>query len=95
MQKQTQQAINDFLQNHKQWQLVDSALHRALKFKDFKQAFAFMTQVAEWAEAMNHHPAWSNSYSRVEINLITTEIGAITELDIKLATMIEEAVKAV
>lgn len=87
---QSKQAIESFLEHYAHWQLHDGKLHRELKFKDFKQAFAFMTQVAQLAEEINHHPLWVNSYSRVEIQLITTELHAITDLDIKLATKIEQ-----
>lgn len=90
MEIQSKQAIESFLEQCNQWQLHNGKLYRELKFKDFKQAFAFMAQVAQLAEEINHHPLWVNSYSRVEIQLITTELNAITELDIKLATRIEQ-----
>ena len=68
------------------------ALHRALTFKTFQQAFAFMTEVALFAEAVNHHPEWSNVYNRVSITLTTHDAGGITDKDITMALYINEVV---
>ncbi|CAN5799228.1 hypothetical protein BH10BAC3_BH10BAC3_17900 [soil metagenome] len=73
------------------WQEQDNKLSRTFKFKDFSEAFAFMTRVAIEAERMNHHPNWSNVYNTVEINLNTHDAGDIvTEKDRKLAKVIDE-----
>ena len=73
------------------WQEEDNKLKRSLKFKDFKQAMAFMNQVADVAEAMNHHPWWSNVYNKVTIELTTHDAGNIvTEKDRQLARRIDE-----
>ncbi len=61
------------------------AITKKFVFKDFKQAFAFMTKVADVAEDMNHHPEWFNVYKTVEVTLSTHDAGGLTELDIKLA----------
>ena len=75
--------------NH--FQQKNSALVAAFQFKNFKEAFAFMTEVAAIAESMNHHPEWSNVYNRVEITLRTHDDGNIvTEKDFLLATAIEQ-----
>ncbi len=72
------------------WQEQDNKLSRTFKFKDFSEAFAFMTRVAIEAERMNHHPNWSNVYNTVEINLNTHDAGDIvTEKDRKLAKVID------
>lgn len=69
----------------------DNALVASLKFKDFSSAWAFMNQVAEAAEAMDHHPDWRNVYNRVEITLQTHDAGnRITALDHQLAEKITE-----
>ena len=69
---------------------VGDALVADLQFADFKQAFRFMTLVAELAEAQQHHPEWRNVYNRVSIRLMTHDAGnRITELDRKLAASIE------
>lgn len=64
------------------------AITRTLSFKNFSEAFAFMTRVALKAEKMNHHPEWSNVYNKVTITLTTHDAGALTEKDIKLAEYI-------
>ena len=72
------------------WQEIDNQLKRTFEFKDFIEAFAFMTQVALIAEKMNHHPAWFNVYNRVEISLTTHDAGnTITEKDRALAKAID------
>ncbi|SCA57357.1 putative pterin-4-alpha-carbinolamine dehydratase [Candidatus Terasakiella magnetica] len=68
------------------------AMVRTFKFKDFNQAFAFMTQVALKAEKMNHHPEWFNVYNRVEVTLTTHDTGGISEKDIKLAEFMDALV---
>ena len=61
------------------------AIKRTFVFKDFGEAFAFMTRIALVAEQMNHHPEWSNVWNRVEVTLSTHDAGGVTELDLKLA----------
>lgn len=71
------------------WQEKGKELYREFKFQDFKQAFGFMTKVAEAAEAMNHHPRWQNKYNRVEIWLSTHSEGQVTDKDRQLAMEID------
>ena len=61
------------------------ALVKEFKFKSFIDAFGWMTRVAIWAEKWNHHPEWSNVYSRVNVILITHDVDGLSDLDIKLA----------
>ena len=71
------------------WQEIDNALTADFEFEDFVQAFAFMTRVAEAAEAMNHHPEWRNVYNRVSIRLTTHDAGnTVTDKDRQLAAEI-------
>lgn len=73
------------------WQEEKNRLHRTFKFRDFTEAFAFMTEVAFAAEKHNHHPNWSNVWNTVEIHLTTHDAGNIvTEKDRKLAKAIDE-----
>ena len=65
------------------------AITRQFKFKDFSEAFGFMTRVALLAQAADHHPDWSNSYNKVTITLSTHSAGGLTEKDVKLATQID------
>ncbi|MEM9158055.1 MAG: 4a-hydroxytetrahydrobiopterin dehydratase [Verrucomicrobiota bacterium] len=71
------------------WQLVEGKLTKEFKFKSFVRAFGFMSQVAIVAEKMNHHPEWSNVYSRVRVQLTTHDVGGLSELDFKLAKKME------
>ncbi len=71
------------------WSLSDDKLEREFLFRDFVEAFGFMSQVALHAEKQNHHPEWSNVYKRVKIALTTHELGGISERDFELAAAIE------
>ncbi|ROI10369.1 4a-hydroxytetrahydrobiopterin dehydratase [Chryseobacterium sp. H3056] len=73
------------------WTEKDGKLEQTFKFKDFSEAFAFMTRVALVAESMQHHPDWSNSYNQVTITLVTHDAGnKITEKDHQLAKAIDK-----
>ena len=62
-----------------------AAIARRFEFRNFSEAFAFMTRVALAAEKMDHHPDWSNVYKTVDVKLSTHDRGGVTELDIELA----------
>ena len=71
------------------WEEKNDKLISSFQFKDFKEAFAFMTKVADAAEEMNHHPWWSNVYNKVSFELCTHDDGDIvTEKDHRLAARI-------
>ncbi len=75
------------------WKESDNKLYRKFEFKNFSEAFAFMTRVALAAEKMNHHPLWTNVYNSVEIWLSTHDAGDIvTEKDKKLSAVIDKLV---
>jgi 4a-hydroxytetrahydrobiopterin dehydratase len=61
------------------------AITRKFEFRNFNEAFGFMSRAALMAEKLNHHPEWSNVYKTVEVTLSTHDAGGLTELDIKLA----------
>lgn len=61
------------------------AIFKSFKFKDFKAAFGFMTQVGMKAEQMDHHPEWFNVYNRVDVTLATHDADGVTALDVELA----------
>lgn len=72
------------------WSEKEDALHRNFTFADFRQAFAFMTEVAFAAEAADHHPNWSNVYNRVSVSLTTHDAGnTVTDKDRDLARAID------
>jgi 4a-hydroxytetrahydrobiopterin dehydratase len=73
------------------WQEINNQLQRSFTFKDFSEAFAFMTRVALLAEKADHHPWWSNVYNKVDIKLNTHTAGNIvTEKDRSLAKEIDK-----
>lgn len=74
------------------WEVVEGRLHRELVFADFAEAFGFLARVAVVAEGMGHHPDWSNSWNRVVIDLVSHDVGAITERDLALATAISAVI---
>jgi 4a-hydroxytetrahydrobiopterin dehydratase len=75
------------------WQEKNNKLYRKFKFKNFSEAFAFMTRVALEAEKMDHHPLWTNVYDTVEIWLSTHSAGdKVTNKDNQLAEKIDDLV---
>ena len=75
------------------WQEKNNKLYRKFQFKDFSEAFAFMTRVALEAEKMNHHPLWTNVYNTVEMWLSTHSAGdVVTSKDRQLAEKIDDLV---
>jgi 4a-hydroxytetrahydrobiopterin dehydratase len=83
-------AVAAELKNLPGWEVRDDKLYREFKFKNFVDAFGFMTRVALKAEAMNHHPDWSNGYNRVKVELVTHDAGGLTERDFTLAKAMNE-----
>jgi 4a-hydroxytetrahydrobiopterin dehydratase len=82
--------IESALHNLSGWRVVEGKLHREYRFSDFVQAFGFMASAALRAEAMGHHPEWTNVYNRVTIDLVTHDAGGITAKDLQLAGQFEE-----
>jgi 4a-hydroxytetrahydrobiopterin dehydratase len=70
------------------------AITRSYLFKDFNTAFGFMTRAAMMADKLDHHPEWFNVYNRVEVTLATHDVDGVTELDVKLASFMDDAAKA-
>ena len=74
-----------------EWIEQNNRLKKAFKFKNFSEAFAFMTRVAMLAEQMDHHPFWTNVYNTVNIELSTHDAGdMVTDKDRKLASAIDQ-----
>jgi 4a-hydroxytetrahydrobiopterin dehydratase len=72
------------------WVLEDNQLKRTFEFKNFIEAFSFMTKVALLAEKMDHHPSWTNVYNKVDISLCTHSANnTVTEKDRELAKQID------
>ncbi len=72
------------------WQIIDGKLHKQFEFSGFVEAFGFMTMAALVAERMDHHPKWTNVYTKVDIDLLTHRSGGITSLDFALAGAMEK-----
>ena len=70
------------------------AIQRSFKFADFNAAFGFMTRAAIRAEQLDHHPEWFNVYNRVDVTLATHDADGVTELDVTLATFMNDAAAA-
>ncbi|MGB8701894.1 MAG: 4a-hydroxytetrahydrobiopterin dehydratase [Thermosynechococcaceae cyanobacterium] len=86
--KMTDKEIETAIAQLTEWTVVNGKLNRAFKFKNFVDAFGFMTKVAIVAEKADHHPELFNVYNRVVIDLVTHDVGGIGTLDIELATKI-------
>jgi len=83
--KLTTEEIHTSLKDLNGWQLEGGKLHKVFTFKDFVEAWSFMSACAIHAEKMDHHPEWSNVYNQVKVDLTTHDAGGITHLDIELA----------
>ena len=87
MKKLSKIEITNKLKRLSGWKLVKgrSAITKTFKFKNFTEAFGWMTSVALYAEKKDHHPEWFNVYSTVEVTLSTHDAGGVTNLDIDMA----------
>lgn len=86
-QRLTESETGDALEGLDGWTAATDrhAIEKIFEFRTFNEAFGFMTRVALSAEKMNHHPEWSNVYRTVSVTLTTHDAGGVTDLDIKLA----------
>jgi 4a-hydroxytetrahydrobiopterin dehydratase len=90
----TKEEVNSYLAlNLKSWVNTESAITREFKFRNFVDAFSFMTAVALEAEKMDHHPDWTNVYDKVTISLNTHTAKGITQMDFDLAKKIDAIYK--
>jgi 4a-hydroxytetrahydrobiopterin dehydratase len=93
MKKLSEQEIQDRMPEiDTAWSVKGKFLHRELLFKDFVEAFSFMTAVALVAEKSAHHPNWKNAYNKVTIDLNTHDVDGISTKDIDLAKVIDKLI---
>jgi 4a-hydroxytetrahydrobiopterin dehydratase len=87
----SQAEVDALLAAYPAWTLREDglAIEREFKFKDFNQAFGFMTRVALYADKADHHPEWFNVYNRVRITLTTHDADGLSERDVAMARAIE------
>lgn len=81
--------LNEGKDTDAQWKLEEGKLSKTFKFKSFIRAFGWMSQMAIWAEKLNHHPEWFNVYNKVDVKLTTHDVDGISDLDFKLANKME------
>lgn len=89
-QKLSPQELEEALKTLANWRLVNGKMQREFVFKNFVEAFGFMTRVALHAEKLNHHPEWFNVYKKVTVDLTTHDVAGISNLDIELARILDE-----
>jgi len=86
----SEKQLSDLLKTKNlEWNIRNNSIQKEFVFKNFIEAFGFMSRVAILAEKQNHHPEWSNVYNKVNITLTTHDAGGVTEKDLDLATAIE------
>ena len=90
--KLSDEQIKEELANLPGWSLVNGKLHKDFVFKDFIEAFGFMSTAALHIEKMNHHPEWFNVYNKIKVDLTTHDAGGITQNDINLARILNSLI---
>ena len=90
--KLSEAAVKEGLAKLQGWVLAKdgAAIFRAFQFRNFSQAWAFMSRAALLAEKMNHHPEWYNVYNKVEVTLNTHDAGGLTALDFEMAEKMDK-----
>lgn len=83
-------ALQDALDDLDGWRIEEGQLRRTFEFKNFSEALGWMVRAGVEAEKLDHHPDWCNSWNEVDVRLKTHSIDALSELDIKLATRMNE-----
>lgn len=84
--------VSKALEDLKGWSYNDSekSIQKKYAFKDFNQAFGFMSRIAMYAESKNHHPEWFNVYNKIDVTLSTHDASGVTEKDIDMARFMDQ-----
>ncbi len=93
LEKLSDEQIRKELSNISGWNVMNGKLHKDFVFKDFIDAFGFMSRAAIHIEKMNHHPEWFNVYNKIKVDLVTHDAGGITQNDINLAKILNSLTK--
>jgi len=93
MKRLTDNEVDYNLTTLKGWSLNDNRIVKDFSFENFTAAFNVMCDIADVAEAIGHHPDWYNSYNKLNIKLISHDVGGLTMKDFELALRIEEIIK--
>ena len=93
LEKLSDEQIRKELSNIPGWNVMNGKLHKDFVFKDFIDAFGFMSRAAIHIEKMNHHPEWFNVYNKIKVDLVTHDAGGITQNDISLAKILNSLAK--
>jgi 4a-hydroxytetrahydrobiopterin dehydratase len=86
--KLSKEEINREIRKTKNWKIVNGKIRREFEFKNFNEAFGFMTRVALAVEKLDHHPEWFNVYNKVRIDLVTHDVDGLSNYDFRLANII-------
>lgn len=90
MEKLTDEEIAIRLAELDEWVMQDQRIEKEYEFADFQTAMSFMNLLVPTADALNHHPDWSNSYNRVHISLTSHDAGGLTDADFQFAAAADE-----
>jgi len=82
--------IQDSLKELNGWSIQNGKLHKEMEFVDFDVAWGFMTKAVTEIQKMNHHPEWFNVYNKLVIDLMTHDVGGISQNDINLAKILDK-----
>lgn len=93
MEKLSQLEIENRIAQLEDWEYYDDAIHTSFEFDNFKDCINAMQRIAFECEALNHHPEWTNVYNVLDIKLTTHDVGGVTELDLKLAEIIDSIIE--
>jgi 4a-hydroxytetrahydrobiopterin dehydratase len=88
--KLSKEEIRKEISKMKKWKTVSGKLHREFVFENFEEAFSFMTRAALEVEKLDHHPEWFNVYNKVSIDLVTHDVGGISNYDFRLARILDK-----
>uniref|UniRef100_A0AC35TUK5 4a-hydroxytetrahydrobiopterin dehydratase n=1 Tax=Rhabditophanes sp. KR3021 TaxID=114890 RepID=A0AC35TUK5_9BILA len=91
--EEREEQVGALLKNH--WSMVEGrdALYKEFIFKDFNEAFGFMTRIGMFAEKHNHHPEWFNVYNRINVTLSTHDVSGLSMNDVKMAVFMDKLFK--